>query len=568
VKRSRLNSGHSHGAAYVLTCLLGCFPVSSSCQAQDPPSRTPDQDRSVARSYAEASVPAPTSRPAVEKPSALSPEIRRSLEIIRSADIIGHAKILGDPKYRGRRASTPGARKAAVYIANAFGKTGLRPGGGAGGYYQVFKIRTGYRIQSDLDIRVGGSSLGEQLLRADYGVLRLPGGKTDLNLPCAMAGYGVSCASLKFDEYAGLDVKGKAVVVFSGVPWSASTGRWLQRTLGKPGFETLAYKARNAADHGAGCLIIVDNPAGWRKQVGLTEEMGPVDTDTSAEGPIPVIHITRNTLVELTGMSRAELNLLAIEIGQEMKPQSMLLRGRQFRWKASMTGQARIGRNIIGILPGRDDELRREAVVIGAHYDHLGEGANEEIYFGANDNAAGVGAMLSVASALAAMPQPLRRTLVFVAFDAEEIGRRGSKHYISKPPLPIDQTAMMINFDMIGRNEPNGIYAVGTRSSRIVHQIHQSANHHIGLKLTHPASFRLGRSDHSPFYYARVPVMYLFGGLDPDYNTPQDTWEKLIPGKVEKVARLAFLTALEVARRTERPQFHKPQGAVSALLPE
>jgi len=223
-----------------------------------------------------------------------------------------------------------------------------------------------------------------------------------------------------------------------------------------------------------------------------------------------------------------------------------------------MTGQARIGRNIVGILPGRDEKLRRQAVVIGAHYDHLGEGAAEEIYFGANDNAAGVGALLSVARAFAALPQPPRRTVVFAAFDAEEIGRRGSKYYISKPPLPIDQTAMMVNFDMIGRNEPNGIYAVGTRSSEDVHAIHQAANRHVGLRLTHPESFRLGRSDHSPFYFAGVPILYLFGGLDPDYNTPQDTWDKLIPPKVEKVARLAFLTALEVAQRAERPRFHKP----------
>ena len=564
MRRSRLSSGHS--AACVLAWLLGCFPANLSCQAQEPPDQ--EQGRSMTRETAQASVPTPMSRPSVEKSAALSPDIQRSLEIIRSADIIGHAKILCNPKYRGRRASTPGARKIAVYIADEFHRMGLRPGSRAGSYYQVFKIRTGYRIQSDLDIRVGGSSLGKQLLRADYAVLRLPKGKTDLNLPCAIAGYGISCATLKFDEYAGLDVKGKAVVVFSGVPWSTSTGRWLQRTLGDPGFKTLAYKAKNAADHGASCLIIVDNPTGWRKRVGLAEQIGPTDTDTSADAPIPVVHITRSTLLKLMDMSAAELRLLALEISQDMQPQSMLLRGRQFRWKASMTGQARIGRNIIGILPGRDDKLRREAVVIGAHYDHLGEGAAEEIYFGANDNAAGVGAMLSVARAFAAMPQASKRTIIFAAFDAEEIGRRGSKYYVSKSPLPINHTVMMINFDMIGRNEPNGIYAVGTQSSRDVHEIHQNANRHVGLRLTHPESFRLWRSDHSPFYFAGVPILYLFGGLDPDYNTPRDTWDKLIPRKVEKVARLAFLTALEVAHRTDRPRFHKPKDAVSTLLSE
>ncbi|MFW6108585.1 MAG: M28 family metallopeptidase, partial [bacterium] len=171
------------------------------------------------------------------------------------------------------------------------------------------------------------------------------------------------------------------------------------------------------------------------------------------------------------------------------------------------------------------------------------------------DNAAGVGALLAIGRAFAALARPPRRTVVLIAIDAEAIGRLGSKHYVAHPAIPIDQTALMINFDMIGRNEPGHIYAVGTRSSPELHLLHQEANRHVGLRLEHPASYRLGRSDHSPFYHARVPILYLFGGLDPDYNTPRDTWEKLLPAKVEKVARLAFLTAWEAAERKERITF-------------
>jgi len=567
VNRSRLNSGLR--VAWGVAWLVACVWVASVLEADGPTTCEPSAGRPVLAPSTQRDTPPATTRPADTGGASLgSPEVRRAVESIRGPNIIAHAKVLCDPKYRGREASTPGARNAAGYIAEEFRKIGLRPGGRAGSYYQVFKIRTGYRIESTLDFSVAGTSLGEQSLRSDYAVLRLPGGKVSLSAPCVLAGYGISCAELRFDEYAALAVKGKAAVVFSGVPWSASTGRWLGRTVRDPGFGTLAYKAKNAADHGASCLIVVDDPSGWRKQIGMAEQIGPVDTDVSAQTPIPVLHITRETLVRLTDMSVTELRLMALEVRQEMKPQSMLLRGRQVRWHASVAGQARIGRNIVGILPGRDDNLRRQAVVIGAHYDHLGQGADEEIFFGANDNAAGVGAVLSTASAFTALPQPPRRTLIFVAFDAEEIGRRGSKHYVSSPPLPMDHTVMMINFDMIGRNEPNGIYAVGTRSSEDVHRIHQDANRHVGLKLTHPGSYRLGRSDHSPFYHAGVPIMYLFGGLDPDYNTPQDTWDKLIPKKVEKVARLSFLTALEVAQRTERPRFEEAKDAVSARSPE
>ncbi|MGB2821347.1 MAG: M20/M25/M40 family metallo-hydrolase [Phycisphaerae bacterium] len=485
----------------------------------------------------------------------LAPAVRYSLELISGKDIVEYARILSDPKLRGREASTPGAREAAACVINEFRKAGLRPGGSAGAYDQVFKIRLGYQVSAELTAYLGGASLGDFRRGTDYALVHLPGGKAEVDASCVLAGYGITAPGLKFDEYAGLDAKGKAVVVFTGVPWQAGTGRWLARSLGDQKYDTIAYKARNAAARGAACLLVVDDPAGWPEGVGVAEQLRVPDTASSLSSPIPVIHVARQTLTRLTEMSSEELHLLAHDIGREMAPESMALRGRRLRMKASITGRAQIGRNIVGILPGRDDALRREAVVLGAHYDHLGEGAFEEIYFGANDNAAGVGALLSIARAMAALPQRPKRTIVFVAFDAEEIGRRGSKHYVAKPAIPIAQTALMINFDMIGKNEPDAIYAVGTRSSDEVHEVHQRVNRHVGLRLLHPSSFRLGRSDHSPFYYAGVPIMYLFGGLDADYNTPQDTWDKLIPGKVEKVARLAFLTALEVAERESRPRF-------------
>lgn len=499
-----------------------------------------------------------------EPPAGLSPAVRQSLEMITGKEIIAHARVLCDPRFRGREASTPGARKAAAYVVEELRKAAMRPGGSAGSYYQPFKIRVGYQVAAELTLRLGDASVGDLKRGVDYALVHLPGGKADVDAACVLAGYGITAAGLKFDEYAGLDAKGKAVVVFSGAPWSPATGRWLTRSLGDRKLETLGYKAANAAAHGAACLLVVDDPAGWRREVGIAERLAAPDTQSSVQGPIPVLHVTRELLSRVTGMSLEELRLLAFDIGREMAPESMLLRGRRLRFKASISGQARVGRNIIGVLPGRDESLRKEAVVLGAHYDHLGEGAMEEIYFGANDNAAGVGALLSVGRAMAALPRPPRRTVIFVAFDAEEVGRRGSKCYVARPPVPIAQTVLMINFDMIGKNDPNAIYAVGTRSSQELHEIHQRMNRHVGLKLVHPTSYRLGRSDHSPFYFADVPILYLFGGLDAEYNTPEDTPDKLIPGKVQKVARLAFLTAWEVAERQGRLRF-KPAAEEAAV---
>ena len=112
---------------------------------------------------------------------------------------------------------------------------------------------------------------------------------------------------------------------------------------------------------------------------------------------------------------------------------------------------------------------------------------------------------------------------------------------------------------MIGRNDPNHIFAVGTRSSPELHTIHHQANKYIHLQIENPKSFRLGRSDHTAFYYMNIPIMYLFGGMDPDYHSTRDTWNKLKPDKLEKVSKLTFLTALEVAERKKRIVFHKKQ---------
>ena len=491
-------------------------------------------------------------------------EVARAVEAIRGDDIVRHARVLCDPAYHGREAATAGVRKAASYIAGEFRRIGLLPGGSAGSYFQPFKIRVGYEMSSELQARIGSNSLGELKRGEDYMPIHLPGGRADVAADCVLAGYGITSTPLNFDEYSGIDAKGKVVIVFSGVPWGRQTAGWIRRGVDPTPLGTISYKARNAAAHGAACVLLVDNPAGWREEVGARERLRVPDLAYPLDSPVPVVHVTREFVSKLTTLSPGELRLLAADVPRERAPQSMPLRGRRIRFRASVSGSAWIGRNVIGVLPGRDEALKRQAVVIGAHYDHLGE-SGQSVYFGANDNAAGVGALIAVAGAFAAMPKPARRTLVFIAFDAEEIGRRGSRHYVSKPCIPMAETVLMINYDMIGRNEADHIYAVGTTSSPELHRIHQDANRHVGLRLTHPASFRLGRSDHSPFYYAGVPILYLFGGLDPDYNTPRDTWDKLISGKVEKVARLAFLTAREVAERKARITFQKGRDHDSLL---
>ena len=467
---------------------------------------------------------------------------------IRGITVIEHASFLCNPKLAGREAGLHGARKASNYIAERFRKVGLQPGGNAGSYFQTFKIRAGYHISSELVVTRHGTRKTCQR-RAEYMPIHIPRDKAAVEAECVLVGYGVSSDQLKFDEYAGLNVTNEAVLVFTGVPWGADTAAWLRRVESERR-DSLAYKGRIAAEHGARLLLVVDDPSGWRRYLAYSEQLGLPDRDFPLKSTIPVIHITRKTATQFTGMSRDELRALANRIRIQRKPHSTSLGDLRIAYNASISGSSRIGRNVIGVLPGSDRNFRKQAVVIGAHYDHLGEGI-EGVYFGANDNAAGVGALLEIARTFKALPEPPQRSIVFIAFAAEEIGKLGSNYYVDHPCLPVNDTVLMINFDMIGCNEPDEINAVATMSSTQLHEIHQAANRSVGLKLVHPRSFRLGKSDHTAFYLANRPVMYLFGGLHPEYHSVEDTIDKLIPEKIERVARLAFLTAYVVAERKE-----------------
>lgn len=485
-------------------------------------------------------------------PAMLPYPVRAGLESIRASAIMEHVRILCGPQMKGREAGEKGARLAADYIAARFRKSGLVSGGSAGTYFQTFKIRAGYHVSADLRAERDGKRTVFKRKR-DYMPVHIPRDKVELKARCVVVGYGVSSKTLRFDEYADIDVNGAAVIVFSGVPWSRETAVWLWR-LEKRTRDSLAYKAKTAAAHGASAVFIVDDPAGWHGRLVFSEQLRLPDVSSPVDSPIPIVHITRRTAAKLAGLNRPRLHRLAHDIRSVRKPLSFEVKALAILYQGSITGSATIGRNVVGVLPGTDPELRQESLVIGAHYDHLGE-VFGEVHFGANDNAAGVGALLEIASAFKCLPEPPKRTIIFVAFGAEEIGKLGSYYYTAHPCMPIDQCCLMVNFDMIGRNEANSINAVATRSCDELHQLHQEANRHVGLELVHPRNMRLGRADHTAFYMAQIPVMYLFGGLHDGYHTSEDTMEKLVPTKIEKTARLAFLTAYSVAQRSTRILF-------------
>ncbi|HEX5727640.1 MAG TPA: M20/M25/M40 family metallo-hydrolase [Longimicrobiaceae bacterium] len=220
------------------------------------------------------------------------------------------------------------------------------------------------------------------------------------------------------------------------------------------------------------------------------------------------------------------------------------------------------GRNVVARLPGADPALRAEAVVVGAHYDHLGHGGasslaqgDSAVHNGADDNASGVAALLAVAERLARGPRPAR-TVVFVAFSGEELGLLGSAVHARQPAVPLERTRAMLNLDMVGRLGAGPLIVYGVETADEWTELVERAAAAEGVAVrTQGDGF--GASDHTSFYVRDVPVLHFFTNVHADYHRPSDDWEKVDVAGMEKVSAIVARVASEVAGRPAALTFRR-----------
>jgi hypothetical protein len=213
-----------------------------------------------------------------------------------------------------------------------------------------------------------------------------------------------------------------------------------------------------------------------------------------------------------------------------------------------------VGKNVIGILPGRDPVLRNQTVILGAHYDHLGLGgfgsldpdSTGRVHNGADDNASGIAALIQVAARLAASPPA--RTVVFIAFSGEELGLLGSAYYVKEPIYPLAGTLAMINLDMVGRLRAGRLIVYGAKTAKEFPPLLDSLNWYAGLDLKAQGD-GYGPSDQSSFYAAKRPVLHLFTDLHEDYHRTTDDWDKINVDGLKRVADFALGLVTALANR-------------------
>jgi hypothetical protein len=474
---------------------------------------------------------------------------------------------LASAECEGRGVETQGINKAASYIADSFKKSGLKPGGVKGDWFQPFTITLmGSRkpVPSRLSLR---GPLGQEIVLQegkDFLVMG-PSGSGTLKLPLVFAGYGATGRDIKYDDYQGVDVAGKGVVILRRVP------RWGNDEVpfdgkSKATHAGLLNKLFNAQKHKAGAVLLVNDSSEPGDKLAGPDVIPPDAYPLN----MPIVHVRRGVLDPILLSSLGSgLPELEKDIDRDLKPRTAPLAGWTADVEVKILQPTAAVKNVIGVLEGAGP-LANETVVIGGHYDHLGYGgwgslqpSVKAIHHGADDNASGTTAVLELARRFGAMKNRQGRRLVFMAFSAEERGLLGSRHYCNKEPLfPLKDTVAMVNLDMVGRlpQDPNTgkdrLIVEGTGSAKEFDELIEKLNKKHGFQLAkRPGG--TGPSDHDSFYRKDVPVFFFWNGTHKDYHRPTDTADRInVPG-MRKITDLAEEVVQHLATVQERPQYVK-----------
>jgi Peptidase family M28 len=504
------------------------------------------------------------------------------LDTIRADALKGHVFFLAAPEMAGRDSLSVEGRIAANYIAAFFYRMGLKPVGDRGTFFQAFPMTESYidRAQTKLMATItagGGTNTREYVLPSDFSLARQGGIAVEVKAPLVFAGYGIDAPEYGYNDYAGIDVAGKVVMVLAREPQASDPKSKFKGT-----WDTYhaypAWKPEVARRKGAVGILIVQGPPRRPQRVASGPTNGQIRTDrpnhslTSPFWDLPVFNIPTRVADDLLAGSGKTIAQLQDAIDKAGTPQSIAVPGTSVQMRRAVRERQNVDtHNVLGVIEGSDPQLKDEYVVVTGHFDHVGQKL-PFTFHGADDNASACAAVIAIAEAFRAIPTPPKRSILFLVFEAEEDFLQGAFHYVDHPIVPLDKTVAVLNMDMIGRDEEsatwnthaednkNGVNLVGTLYSPDLRRVIETANQKIGLKLDYKTDGDdregwFSRSDHFPFAIKGVPMVLFNTGEHPDYHTANDTWDRINYPKMEKIVRLVYLSARGLADSATRPKF-------------
>lgn len=523
-------------------------------------------------------------------------DVRHADRGIQGERMMPTIRFLASPRLEGREAGERGAEVAADYLVSRFQAAGLQAGSKEG-FLQRFDL-VGRILAPDVELtltrKAGAATASRTMaLRTDW----IPLGFSEVGTveaPVVFAGYGIVAPEFKWDDYAPLGpngVRGKVVVVLRHEPdeeGAAGSGFFEGREMTL--HASLRQKARVAFDRGALAILVVDDPANHEPAPNpssalsrwtiLTDEERrlPMDDPKRPRGrvgiaaedrPLGILAAQGSQEILRWLDAKRDWKALQREIDASRKPKGFAFPDVTVRLVHDFEEDRRPTTNVLAVLPGSDPELSKEYVLIGGHYDHIGKDEDTgEVHPGADDNASGIATTIAVAEAFAALPEAPARSLLFVGWSAEEKGLLGSAHFVRKPPVPLDRIVAAVNLDMVGRNKEGEMSVVGRTETPDLVALFDRFAPEVGLALNDDAGAGASRSDNGSLWLGAVPTASLFSGTHEDYHDSGDTAEKVLPGKIEKAARLTFLVVQDIASGASTPKpLEVPGGPWEPIAP-
>jgi hypothetical protein len=514
-------------------------------------------------------------------------QVEQALDAIRPEAIRAHMSFLADDLLEGRGTATRGYDIAARYVAARFEELGLEPAGAKGSWFQPVPLIQMTSVGEECSLTLIRDGRKTELKYGPDFLTRYVGGESSVTAPVVFAGFGVTAPELGYDDYAGIDVRGKIVVLLIGAP---PTFPHNQRAY----YSDRIVQARNAFERGAVGILILFTPDLERRlpwEVAIQHARWPSSSWVDGDGKP---HFSMGNVAALSRKAAEELFAGAPQSLEEVFKiaETGGLKPFELPVQVSLRTVGRSRRvespNVAAVLRGSDPRLKDEYVVLSAHLDHIGlEPAGEEggeppsdtirdsIYNGAYDNASGVAVLLEVAKAFVRLPAP-RRSVLFLAVTGEEEGLNGSGYFAHHPTVPIDRIVANTNLDMFLMLYPlRDVIAFGAEHSSLEQTVQEAARR-LGIGVSpdpFPEEVLFIRSDHYSFVQQGVPSIFLTGGFqsgDPAvdgqalwgkwmkevYHKPGDDMSQPIDfGAGVQFARLNFLISYAVAQDEKSPSW-------------
>jgi len=486
-------------------------------------------------------------------------EIPPDTEAITIAGLTGHMNVLTSDEMEGRLTGSPGYKKAADYAAEKFTSFGLEPGWTDGDKKSFLQpvpfIRYHFGLNNTLTIRKDGKTKKYARRQEDFELFYAGEGNENIPLGSPIfVGFGIHEPEIGWDDYAGLDVSGKIVILMMGFSPKNSDIQMPMRVRRKYSDrikgDLLRFSA--AIEKNAAAIIVVpdkgfsdnwDNIMSQRKRFNFiaAERYGLL---RQKEYPVPVVVVNKNLAGKI--FKKKDFN----PITGRGNYSTFVMDGIEVGLTVDASKEHFNCYNVIAVLPGTEPELEDEYITVAAHLDHLGKNAFI-IYRGANDDASGCVLILEVAQALAQNPN--RRPVMFTLFTAEEAGHYGSLHFLEHPPVPLEQIALNINIEQIGSKHRNvkGIWGIGPPSQReLLFSAHKKVE---DIELSFDGIDSQVRviqgSDTWSFYLKKVPAILLGSGGFPEHHSPGDTIDLIDFDHLYKATLLVYEYILEIANK-------------------